>query len=154
MPNEAGMDDLLRRTFEASRVFTPAAPIDSQALFAGRTRQVSLVIDAVNQTGQHAIIFGERGVGKTSLANVLAPWLESLGQRVLAPRVNCDSADTFSSAWKKLLSRIQLPGQPHRAGFKAEGLSEFASRDRLKEEYSPDDVIRLALKWGRRLFWW
>lgn len=62
-------------SMEASRVFTPAAPIDDRALFAGRTVQVVNVLDAVNQKGQHAIIFGDRGVGKTSLANVLASFL-------------------------------------------------------------------------------
>jgi DNA polymerase III gamma/tau subunit len=53
-------------------VFTPSAPIDNQALFAGRVNQLNRIIGAVSQRGQHAILFGERGVGKTSLANVLS----------------------------------------------------------------------------------
>jgi ABC-type lipoprotein export system ATPase subunit len=44
-------------------------------LLAGRDKQIALVIDAVNQKGQHVIICGERGVGKTSLFNVLKSFL-------------------------------------------------------------------------------
>ena len=47
----------------ASRVFSPTAPIDERDLFAGRTDQIRKLIDAINQKGQHAIVFGERGVG-------------------------------------------------------------------------------------------
>ena len=44
--------------------FSPSAPIDSTDLFAGRTRQIERLLGAIFQRGQHAIIFGERGVGK------------------------------------------------------------------------------------------
>lgn len=133
-------EELFRKALEASRVFTPSAPINSQDLFAGRNRQVSQVIDAINQRGQHAIIFGERGVGKTSLANVLPPWLESLGHRVLAPLVNCDSSDTFSTVWQKMFSRIYLPSEKRRPGFVSEGPSAFPGPERIQAQYSPDDV--------------
>ena len=48
-------------------VFRPSAPVDEKALFAGREEQVRRVIDAIFQRGQHVMIYGERGVGKTSL---------------------------------------------------------------------------------------
>jgi len=59
-------------SLQAGLVFTPNTPIDQRALFAGRGDQIRRIIDAVNQAGQHAILFGERGVGKTSLANVIS----------------------------------------------------------------------------------
>jgi Cdc6-like AAA superfamily ATPase len=148
--DDSTMNERLRKTFDASIVFTPSAPINSQALFAGRSRQVNQVIDAVNQAGQHAIIFGERGVGKTSLANVLSSFLESLGRKVFAPRVNCDSSDTFSSIWKKLFTRTPLPGALQKPGFTTAGASEFAASDRLQTTYLPDDVVRLLHELGSR----
>ena len=92
---------------EAGRVFTPTTPIDERALFAGRRRQLQKVTDVINQKGQHAVIFGERGVGKTSLSNVLSSFLASPRNGVvLSPRVNCDSQDTFESVWRKVLAQI------------------------------------------------
>jgi hypothetical protein len=44
--------------------FTPTAPIKSRDLFAGRKVQVDKVVRAVLQRGEHAILYGERGVGK------------------------------------------------------------------------------------------
>jgi Holliday junction resolvasome RuvABC ATP-dependent DNA helicase subunit len=56
-------------------------------------------INAFHQRGQHAVIFGERGVGKTSLATVL---LEILGPQVNTPAcgaINCDQTTTFETQW-------------------------------------------------------
>ena len=63
-------EDLVAR---ATTVFQPRTPITTRELFAGRWSELMAVVDAVNQVGLHAVIFGERGVGKTSLANVIAP---------------------------------------------------------------------------------
>jgi hypothetical protein len=45
--------------FEAGKVFTPAVPVSERELFSGRIEQLRRVFDAINQRGQHAIIFGE-----------------------------------------------------------------------------------------------
>lgn len=55
---------------EVIALFTPGAPIDEVALFAGRQNQIEKVRDTVLSKGRHALIFGERGVGKTSLASI------------------------------------------------------------------------------------
>ncbi len=87
----ADSENFPQLALEVGRVFSPAAPIDERALFAGRRRQLRAVIDAISQRGQHAIIYGERGVGKTSLGNVLSEFLTGAQRLVLAPRINCDS---------------------------------------------------------------
>ena len=71
-----------RQLLEAkiSVAFSPAAPINEYSLFAGRPDQVREIIAAINQRGQHVMLFGERGVGKTSLANVLKDVLSFLGK--------------------------------------------------------------------------
>ncbi len=87
-------------------VFSPAAPVNQATLFAGRQQQMQEISDAVNQRGMHAVLFGERGVGKTSLVNVLPEFLALAGISGLAvSRVNCDSSDTFSTLWQKTLRR-------------------------------------------------
>lgn len=54
------------------KVFTPAKPIDDLGLFVGRTREVQQIVGHLNRPGQHALLWGDRGVGKTSLAKYLA----------------------------------------------------------------------------------
>ncbi|MDP9236174.1 MAG: ATP-binding protein [Chloroflexota bacterium] len=101
-------------------VFTPASPIDNKKLFSGRTRQLRDVIDGINQKGQHAIVYGERGVGKTSLASVLEEYLPTAGINVIAPKVTCDGTDTYQSVWRKVLGGIQTVDTLRGAGLRPE----------------------------------
>ena len=82
--------------FTASRVFSPAAPIREKDVFAGRRDEIRAAIDAINQAGQHAAIYGERGVGKTSLANVIHEFIVSTGQTKVLHRISTATAKTTS----------------------------------------------------------
>jgi Cdc6-like AAA superfamily ATPase len=104
--------------FDASKVFTPAVPVSEKELFSGRLEQLRRVFDAVNQRGQHAVIFGERGVGKTSLVNIIGTILGGT-KNALAPRVNCESADDFVTLSKKILSQINLIQDGQSVGFQS-----------------------------------
>jgi hypothetical protein len=94
---------------QVGSIFSPSAPVTTEDLFAGRTRQLRILLDAVPTRGQHAIVYGERGVGKTSIGRVLTVILEIDGSgSVLAPYVNCDSTDTFDSIWRKAFIRVPV----------------------------------------------
>ena len=99
--------DFEKIDFKLSKVFTPATPIKSDDLFQGRKDQIRAVVDAINQNGRHVILYGERGVGKTSLGQILNT---KLRQRQVVPvtltLVNCDSGDDYSSIWDKVFSEI------------------------------------------------
>lgn len=126
---------------EAGRVFIPAAPIDERTLFAGRTEQLRKVFDAVEQRGQHAIIFGERGVGKTSLANMLSEILARMHAAIIAPRVNCDGSDDFSTVWRKVFSKIEIEHKSPPLGFAREDRIEVQSLvAHLPKRITPEDV--------------
>jgi GTPase SAR1 family protein len=139
------------RNIRLGQVFSPAAPINKLRLFAGRKQQRADVLDAVLQRGRHAVLFGERGVGKTSLASVLRENLESMGQVVLAPRVNCDDADTYSSLWKKVFSEIQFVHERRQIGFIGETEKVFRSvLDSVGDrDVVPDDVRSVLNAIGR-----
>jgi Cdc6-like AAA superfamily ATPase len=95
-------------------LFKPSAPIDKEDLFCGRSAQVRLVVDAINQIGQHAVIFGERGVGKTSLSQILQVKLKATNEvPVIAPRVTCDSLDNFTTIWRKVFAEASGQEGPH-----------------------------------------
>lgn len=116
----------LQRFLKAAQVFTPSAPIDNQKLFAGRIEQISQVISAVSQKGQHVILYGERGVGKTSLANVISQIMQSFSeQEVCSVIVNCDGIDDFTSLWQKIFREF-------------DSLRQYA--DTPSEEITPESI--------------
>lgn len=100
----------------ANRVFLPSAPINEMKLFSGRMDQIRKLVDSIKSTGQHAIIYGERGVGKTSLVSVLGELLR-VNRKIIAPKVNCDSQDNFQTIWKKIFQEIKLELRIRKVGF-------------------------------------
>ena len=147
--------DMWKLWAQAGSVFTPGAPIDQFTLFAGRTDRVREVVNAVNQRGQHVILFGERGVGKTSLANVLAQLMASAGiQGVKSGTVNCDGTDDFASLWRKVFREMhaQRRGDIKIGLQHPEADTETFSLDRLlPEKVTPDDVRHLVESLGKRV---
>ncbi|MCP3962396.1 MAG: ATP-binding protein [bacterium] len=80
------------------RVFTPYTPVDVVEHFCGREEQVSRLVSVINSPGQHALLYGDRGVGKTSLATIACRLISRLGvTRGKFFSKRCDSKDTFAS---------------------------------------------------------
>ncbi len=107
-------DSLRAEVFD---VFTPGQQINELSMFAGRRDVVRRLQDVSNERGRHAIIFGEKGVGKTSLAAVFHKDLNitnsesGVQTRVVKDiHINADTKDSFDSLWRKVFRRIQRPG--------------------------------------------
>jgi len=100
-------DESRHRLLALGEAFTPSAPIADQELFAGRNHELFSVIEAMQSAGQHAVIYGERGVGKTSLARV-AMRVAARQSGILAVRVNCDGNDTYATLWQKVLDEMLI----------------------------------------------
>ncbi len=133
--------------FSVGLYFNPNTPVNEKDLFSGRTTQIRRVIDVVFQRGQHAIIFGERGVGKTSLANVLQAFLPSNpGSSILVTRINCDTSDNFKSIWTKIFDGMNLEGSQSAIGFKSETqITLFSANSFLTEKENIPDQVRKAM---------
>lgn len=129
--------------FEAGRVFTPGSPLNERELFAGRSEQIDKLIGAISQKGYHAVLYGDRGVGKTSLSNVLIDYIDDLGIQVLMPRTTCDASDDFNSLWKKALKDIEISKVSPSFGFVAtDSKTSRSFTDLLPEKVKPDDIRR------------
>lgn len=141
---QSGSDELQDLDFAAGKAFSPAAPIDRRELFAGRQAQMRDMLDVASQRGQHALIYGERGVGKTSLATVMSEILSSEQLQILAPRANCDGSDDFSSVWRKVLDQIQITKTKRAVGFGQEAQEAVSTAESLlgNDPITPDDVRR------------
>ncbi|HEX7333942.1 MAG TPA: ATP-binding protein [Pyrinomonadaceae bacterium] len=112
--------------------FSPGVPIDRYELFAGRLEQARDVYDAAVTPGRHVLLYGERGVGKTSMAKVLHEFLEASGIHGLTVKtINCDRTDDYSTLWQKAFREMVSDGQ------EKDGLLD-AVLD--KDVIAPDDV--------------
>jgi hypothetical protein len=123
------------RLARISEAFTPRAPVDRLSLLSGRQTQLMEVISAVGQKGLHVLLFGERGVGKTSLANVLAEIFanENLPD-FQATSVNCSTEDTFPTVWRHVFRELGLE-------YEDDGLSPEDVRYRLARLNPPALII-------------
>ncbi len=130
---------------QVGEVFTPGSPVLERDLFAGRLPQIDRLMEAVSQRGFHAVLFGDRGVGKTSLASVLAAFLEdAIGDRVVVfARANCDVTDDYSTLWRKALQDITVQQVRDGIGFDAKQVETHRRLiDELPQELRPDDIRR------------
>ncbi len=84
--------------------FTPTRPKQNAALFSGRYKQMQRIIAAIEEERAHIVVYGERGSGKTSLANILAGKAEDAGYFVL--RLACNSELSFEDIFRGLLRRM------------------------------------------------
>lgn len=113
-------------------------------MFKGRERELARVLGAVQELGQHAVVYGERGVGKTSLAYMARDAFLATTPRALAVRLPCGGDDDFATTWKKFIPRatkeVDLWDDADRALVqpvldKAEDVLDF-------NDLNPDTVVR------------
>jgi Cdc6-like AAA superfamily ATPase len=106
LPN--GIDEVLRLRTAVLTAFTPGLPVNRLDLLAGRTQQITKVLEAVVSPGQHATIYGERGVGKSSLANLVYDMVFASGQQNYVPvQINCSATMTFPDIWLEIFRQLE-----------------------------------------------
>lgn len=85
-------------------VFTPHTPINQENLFRGRSSEVQQILSTLNTPGQHVLLFGDRGVGKSSLANIASSKLINIaGKELIIKR--CSKSDSFTTIFENVLTR-------------------------------------------------
>jgi len=123
--------------FEAGELFTPSSPVGTAELFAGRQRQIMKLLDVVSERGRHAIIYGEPGVGKTSIAQILRMVVPVKSSKVRYIRRPVFSSDTFSSIWLDIFREIKFL-----VDVGGGNSIEYALSDLYPAGVKPIDVVR------------
>src|SRR5260221_8250088 len=100
-PSAEDINTILREAF------TPTRPKQEGSHFAGRQRQIERIVAAIEEERAHVVIFGERGTGKTSLANVIGGMAAKSGY--IVQRFACSSEVTFEDLFQNLLRGV--PGR-------------------------------------------
>lgn len=135
-PRALSDDDWRAKRFEVAELFTPSAPITTAELFAGRREQISKLVDVIGERGRHAIIYGEPGVGKTSIAQILKMIIPVRTSKVRYIRKAAFSSDTFSSIWLDVFREMKFV-------IDVDGEKEERKVSELYiEGVTPSDVVR------------
>src|SRR5271155_6097056 len=92
----ASASDWMILRFEIAALFD-GAPIDEEDLFAGRLAEVNKILETVLSRSKHVVLFGERGVGKTSLSNIFWKRYNQKLRSFVVARIQAGPHDTFSS---------------------------------------------------------
>lgn len=90
--------------------FTPAHEVTDPAKFAGRTAQMKELADALRVEGSVPIIYGDRGLGKSSAAvqvQLIALGDGSLLTSMGAPQLALDSQETFLTILVTCTDRVR-----------------------------------------------
>lgn len=121
------------------QIYTPAYPIEIRELFSGRTKELMTLIGIINQKGKQAILYGDRGVGKTSFANIVRILLENPERQIV--KVSCASNDTLESLFYNVFSKLSLNYEvaKQRIGFGAE-IEKTEESIFLSNIYSKDQI--------------
>ena len=143
MPNQLALpglppasdEDWFAKRIELSEVFSPTEPVRESDLFAGRGQQIVRLIDSVFQGGQHAVIFGERGVGKTSLANTFKQKIFPTSSRVRLFSTQCYQNDDYADIWTRVFGKHVWDG------------GEYAFDD-IDDAVAPHDLGQIMKKFN------
>lgn len=126
-------DDWFAKSLDVSELFSPTAPVREADLFAGRLNQLDRMIDSIFQAGQHIVVYGDRGVGKTSLVNVVSKKIFSASSKIKFFSVQCFSRDNFTAIWERAFEDYQW----------ADGRYAF---DDIDDTLSPDSLFKIISK--------
>jgi Cdc6-like AAA superfamily ATPase len=138
-------DEQVRLIENLNAAFTPSSPIQMKDFFFGRIEQLLRVVEAIKEIGQHIILYGERGVGKTSLANIVGSSITN----IVIERTTCNRDDSFKSIWDRLLEGCLISYETKRIGFTEETNTEQVDLRAFipkKAKLSPSSVFK-ALKY-------
>lgn len=86
---------------ELSNIYTPGVPITDPKLFSGRKKLLDYVRDQLSIRGKVFILYGRRGVGKTSFFNVLlhdTPYV----------KYSCTTEDNFMTIFLNILLELGM----------------------------------------------
>ena len=97
--------------------FTPSQPVNDRAMFAGRRALLERLIVAIEDQRLHFVLYGDRGIGKTSILHVLSNL--ATDAEYLVCYISCADRMTFHDFARRIAQRIPLlyhadyaPGSP------------------------------------------
>lgn len=104
LASDRAEDDKLRP--QVREAFMPSQPVMSRNMLAGRVAPLRQLIQAVEDHRAHLVLYGERGIGKTSMLGVFAELARDADYLVV--RENCGAETTFDELFRSVSAQIPL----------------------------------------------
>ncbi|ODP36466.1 AAA family ATPase [Sphingomonas turrisvirgatae] len=98
------MQDRIRIKLRSA--FTPSRPVMDEAMFAGRTKLLETLIRSIEEQHLHLVLFGSRGIGKTSTLHVLSSIAQDA--RYVVRYIPCGERTEFDELFRTILAEIPL----------------------------------------------
>lgn len=86
--------------------FTPSQPVSDVRMFAGRRDLLRAIIRAIEDQRLHVVLYGDRGIGKTSTLHVLEELAEQAGY--LVRYTSSGATSSFDEIFRSVLSDVPL----------------------------------------------
>lgn len=86
--------------------FTPSQPVADRRFFAGREEVLRSVIRSIEDQRLHVVLYGERGIGKTSLLHVLTQ--AAAEARYIVVYTSCGANSKFDETFRAAAAEIPL----------------------------------------------
>lgn len=103
-PGRGGPLEQIR--FRLRNAFTPSRPVVEPAMFAGRIKLLRTLIRSIEDQQLHVVLYGERGIGKTSVLHILRQI--ALEARYIVRYASCGEDTDFSDFFRAILQDIPL----------------------------------------------
>jgi Cdc6-like AAA superfamily ATPase len=86
--------------------YTPSQPVFDRRMFAGRLNVLKAAIRSIEDQRLHLVIYGERGIGKTSLLHMLTAAAREA--RYIVVYSSCGAASNFDETFRAVAADIPL----------------------------------------------
>jgi Cdc6-like AAA superfamily ATPase len=125
--------------------FTPQAVTDRR-MFAGRTRVLTALIGSIEEQRLHTVIFGDRGVGKSSLLHMLAR--AATDARYLVVYLTCAASSAFDETFRAIAANISLAyhngfGPTSIEGERGDTLARLLGPEPITVQYAVDMLAKI-----------
>jgi hypothetical protein len=110
MANEVEAERSLSRELSAGhrlgRAYPVSQPVSNLRQFAGRHELLTNIIRSIEERRMHVVLYGDRGIGKTSLLHIIA--LLARDARYLVRYSSCSASSDLDSTFRAIAEDIPL----------------------------------------------
>ena len=135
-------DHFTKLRMQLRSAFTPSQPVSQRRMFAGRVELFETMITSIEDQRLHLVIYGERGIGKTSLLHMLAQAAREA--RYITLYSSCGAASSFEDTFHAAAAEIPLLFHKNYGPTSEDAEAGKTFADLLPERFSPRQFADLC----------